>query len=29
MVHESVAKVYGVLTDYDLFYEEQEQTNVL
>ena len=29
MVHESVAKVYGVLRDYDLFYEEQEQTNVL
>ena len=29
MVHESVAKVYGILTDYDLFYEEQEQTNVL
>ena len=29
MVHESVAKVHGVLTDYDLFYEEQEQTNVL
>ena len=29
MVHESVAKVFGVLTDYDLFYEEQEQTNVL
>ena len=29
MVHESVAKVYDVLKDYDLFYEEQEQTNVL
>ena len=29
MVHESVAKVFGVLTDYDLLYEEQEQTNVL
>ena len=27
MVHESVAKVYGVLRDYDLFYEELEQTN--
>ena len=29
MVYESVAKVFGVLRDYDLFYEEQEQTNVL
>ena len=29
MVHESVAKVYGVLKDYDLFFEEQEQPNVL
>ena len=27
MVHEAVAKVYGVLRDYDLFFEEQEQTN--
>ncbi len=27
MVHESVAKVYGVLRDYDLIFEEQEQTN--
>ena len=27
MVHEAVAKVYDVLRDYDLFFEEQEQTN--
>jgi transcription initiation factor TFIID TATA-box-binding protein len=27
MVHESVAKVNGVLRDYDLIYEKQEQTN--